>query len=558
MTITPFLSAERIRACTQAGHWQNRTIVEYLDLHAERHPEQLAVVDHNSQTGLRTALSYRQLRTLVNRMALGFTQLGVGPGDVISCQLPNWWEFLAIHLAAVRIGAVTNPLMPIFRHREIEYMMGFAETKVAIVPNRFRDFDYPTMMAEVRGNLPQLQEVLVVGGPAAPNSFEEVLLTPRWEDKLDGETLFAGRKLDPNAVVQVMYTSGTTGAPKGVMHISNTLLACLKNFADSYHLSGDDNILMGSPLAHQTGFLVGLLLPVYLGAKAVYLDIWNAADALRLVQDEGISFTMGATPFVADMAQAAEAAAQDTSSLKSFVTGGAPIPRVVAEHARKALGCKVYGVYGMTESLLATVTVPEDPPEKIYETDGAPRPGIEVRLADPQGNPVGVGEEGEVQTRGAYNCCGYLKREDLTRETISDDGWLKSGDLARMDADGYIRISGRSKDIIIRGGENVPVVEVENLVYQHPAIQDAALVGMPDPRMGERGCLYVTLVPGASFDLDELRRYLDQHRMARQYWPERLEVREELPRTPSGKIQKFKLREEAKLFGETGAGLSFN
>ena len=558
MTIQPFLSAERIRECTQSGLWQNRTIVEYLDQHAASRPEQLAVVDHNSETGLRTALSYRQLRSLVDRMALGLAQLGVGKGDVISCQLPNWWEFLAIHLAAVRIGAVTNPMMPIFRHREVEYMMGFAETRVAIVPRRFRGFDYPAMIDEVRGNLPALKEVLVIGGPAAPDSFERALLEQRWEDEFDAAALFAERRLDPNAAVQVMYTSGTTGTPKGVMHISNTLLACLKNFADSYHLSGADNILMGSPLAHQTGFLVGLLLPIYLGAKGVYLDVWSAAQALRLVQDEGISFTMGATPFVADMAQARETIPCDTASLRTFVTGGAPIPRAVAEHARRTLGCQVYGVYGMTESLLATVTVPEDPPEKIYETDGAPRPGVEVRLVDAQGQPVGVGEEGEVQTRGAYNCCGYLKREDLTRETISADGWLRSGDLARMDADGYIRISGRSKDIIIRGGENVPVVEVENLIYQHPAIQDAALVGMPDPRMGERGCLYVTLVPGHSFDMDELRRYLDQQRMARQYWPERLEIREELPRTPSGKIQKFKLREEAKLFGETGAGLSFN
>ncbi len=558
MAITPFLSAERIRTCTEAGFWQNRTIVEHLDINADQHPEHVAVVDHNSQTGLRTVLSYRQLRNLVNRMALGFTRLGVGPGDVISCQLPNWWEFLAIHLAAVRIGAVTNPLMPIFRHREIEYMMGFAETRVAIVPRRFRGFDYPAMMAEVRGNLPELREVLVVGGPVAPDSFERALLEPRWEDELDAAALFAARRMDPNAVVQVMYTSGTTGAPKGVMHTANTLLSCIQTFIDAYHLSGDDNILMGSPLAHQTGFLIGVLLPLCLGAKVAYLDVWNADQALRLVQDEGIRFTMGATPFVADMAHSPIATGCDTSSLRMFVTGGAPIPRVVAEAARETLGCAVYGVYGMTETLLATLCVPEDPQDKVYATDGAPRAGAEVRLVDGAGRPVPVGEEGRVQVRGVYNCCGYLKREDLTRETIDDDGWLDTGDLARMDADGYIRISGRSKDIIIRGGENVPVVEVENLIYQHPAIQDAALVGMPDPRMGERGCLYVTLVPGHSFDLDELRRYLDQQRMARQYWPERLEIREELPRTPSGKIQKFKLREEAKLFGETGAGLSFN
>ncbi len=558
MTITPFLTRARIDACTTSGHWKNRTITDYFDAQVAHRPDQVAVVDHNSETGLRTTLSYRQLQRTVDRMALGFVQLGVAPGDVISCQLPNWWEFLAIHLAAVRIGAVTNPLMPIFRHREVEYMMGFAETRLAIVPRYFRGFDYPTMMADVRGNLPHLKQVLVVGGAAAPDSFEEQLLLPRWEDKLDAKRIFAERKMDPNAVTQVMYTSGTTGSPKGVMHTANTLLSCIETFIDAYHLSGDDNIFMGSPLAHQTGFLVGLLLPIQLGAKVVYLDVWNATQALRLVQDEGITFTMGATPFVADMAHSPDAAHCDTSSLKTFVTGGAPIPRVVAEAARATLGCDVYGVYGMTETLLSTLCVPEDSEDKVYATDGAPRTGAEVRLVDSAGQPVATGDEGQVQVRGAYNCCGYLKREDLTNEAISADGWLDTGDLARMDADGYIRISGRSKDIIIRGGENVPVVEVENLIYQHPAIQDAALVGMPDPRMGERGCLYVTLVAGASFDMNELRRYLDEQKMARQYWPERLEIREELPRTPSGKIQKFKLREEAKIFGETGAGLSFN
>ena len=558
MAITPFLTRERIAACTGSGHWQDRTVTDCFDAQAARRPDHVAVVDHNSETGLRTVLSYRQLQRAVNRMALGLTQLGVAAGDVISCQLPNWWEFLAIHLAAVRIGAVTNPLMPIFRHREIEYMMGFAETRLAIVPRNFRGFDYPAMMDEVRGNLPNLKQVLVVGGAAAPDSFEDQLLLPRWEEKLDARRIFAERRMDPNAVTQVMYTSGTTGSPKGVMHTANTLLSCIATFADSYHLTGDDNLFMGSPLAHQTGFLIGLLLPMYLGAKVVYLDIWNAGQALRLVQDEGISFTMGATPFVADMAHSPDTAHCDTSSLKMFVTGGAPIPRVVAEAARATLGCAVYGVYGMTETLLATLCVPEDAQDKVYATDGAPRAGAEVRLVDGAGQPVPVGEEGQVQVRGVYNCCGYLKREDLTRETISADGWLDTGDLARMDADGYIRISGRSKDIIIRGGENVPVVEVENLIYQHPAIQDAALVGMPDPRMGERGCLYVTLVPDGRFDMNELRRYLDEQKMARQYWPERLEIREELPRTPSGKIQKFKLREEAKLFGETGAGLSFN
>ena len=206
MAITPFLTRERIAECTNSGHWKNRTIADHFDAQVARRPDQVAVVDHNSETGLRTTLSYRQLQRTVDRMALGFTQLGVAPGDVISCQLPNWWEFLAIHLAALRIGAVTNPLMPIFRHREVEYMMGFAETRLAIVPRYFRGFDYPSMMADVRGNLPHLKQVLVVGGAAAPDSFEQELLLRRWEDKLAAKRIFTERKMDPNAVTQVMYT----------------------------------------------------------------------------------------------------------------------------------------------------------------------------------------------------------------------------------------------------------------------------------------------------------------------------------------------------------------
>ncbi|OUS16475.1 hypothetical protein A9Q88_07875 [Gammaproteobacteria bacterium 50_400_T64] len=557
MSITPFLSQQRIDEMTAAGHWKNKTLLDHFDRHVNERPEHIAVVDHNSETGLRTVLSYRQLNTTVTRMALGLLKLGIHRGDVISCQLPNWWEFLAIHLAALRIGAVTNPMMPIFRHREVAYMMGFAETKIAIVPKSFRGFDYPAMMAEIKPELPQLAHTLVIGGPSNPDSFEEALLNTRWEDEMDAQVCLEGLAATPNEVVQLMYTSGTTGSPKGVMHTSNTLLSCTETFISSYHLNKDDNLYMGSPLAHQTGFLVGILIGMYLGSKVVYSDIWEASKALQIVQDEHITFTMGATPFVADMSYSPDVSKYDTRHFHTFVTGGAPIPRVVAEDARKALGCGVYGAYGMTESLIACICVPEDADDKIFNTDGSVRMGVKLRLVDSEGNEVAQGEEGEVQTAGPFNCCGYLKRKDLTDEAIDSQGWLSSGDLARKDEDGYIRISGRSKDIIIRGGENVPIVEVEQFLYKHPAIQECALVGMPDPRMGERGCLFVTLTPGSEFDENELQRYLGDAKMAKQYWPERLEIRSELPRTPSGKIQKFKLREEAKAFGEEGDGLAY-
>ena len=551
MAVSPFLSQNRIDAMTKAGFWKNRTLLDYFDQHVLNRPDNIAVVDHKSETGLKTTLTYQQLSQYVDRIALGLIDLGVKPGDVIASQLPNWWEFLALYLASVRVGAAINPLMPIYRHREVSYMMGFAEAKVAVVAESFRGFNYPNMMEEISSQLPSLEHVLTIGGQENPGSFEEKLLSPRWEENPDRLAIFEQCKLDPNSVTQLLFTSGTTGNPKGVMQISNTLLACTENFVKRYSLSENDNIMMSSPLAHQTGFLVGVLIPIYLGSKAVYQDVWDADRAIQIVHDEQVHFTMASTPFLSDMTSAPALAHTDTTHFKTFVTGGAPIPRVVAEDARKKLHCEVYGVYGMSENLAVTVCGPGDSEEKIFGTDGVAQPGVELRIVDENGNELPRGEEGEIQTRGSYNFCGYLKQEELTAAAIDEDGWFSTGDLARMDDDGFIRITGRSKDILIRGGENVPIVEVENLIYKHPSIQDAALVGVPDPRLGERGCLFVTLRAGTNFSLDAMKLYLGESQMAKQYWPEQLEIVEELPKTLSGKIQKFKLRDEAEQLEKT-------
>ena len=550
MAITTFLSQSRIDEMTASGYWKNETLLDYFDQHVQQQPDRIAVVDHNSETGERTTLTYRQLGQHVNQMALGLIDLGVKPGNVVACQLPNWWQFLAIYLATARVGAAMNPLMPIFRHREVTYMMGFSEAKVAVVARSFRGFDYPKMMSEIRNDLPYLEEVLVIGGANNPGSFEKKLLGSAHRSEAEQAAIFAKCRLKPNDVTQLLYTSGTTGDPKGVMQTSNTLMACTQNFVRRFSLTNRDNFLMSSPLAHQTGFLVGTMIPMFLGSKAVFQDVWEADEAIRLVHDERIHFTMASTPFLSDMTNSSELKHTDTSHFRMFVTGGAPIPRVVAEEARKKLSCDVFGAYGMTENLAVTVCGPGDSDAKIYETDGVVQPGVELRVVDSEGNEVARGEEGEVQSRGSYNFCGYLKRQDLTEMAIDADGWFSTGDLARMDEDGYIRITGRSKDILIRGGENVPVVEVENLIYKHPSIVDAALVGIPDLRLGERGCLFVTTKSGEDFSLDEMKRYLGENQMAKQYWPEWVEVVDELPRTLSGKIQKFKLRETALSFAD--------
>lgn len=547
----PILPERYVRAMREGGYWPDRLLTDYLDDAASTRPDRVALVDHNSMTDRRTTLSYGQLKRLVDRMALGLVRLGVEPGNVVAFQLPNWHEFTALYLACVRIGAVANPLMPIFRERELTFMLGFAEARVMVVPRRFRGFDYPEMLEGIRGDLPALKHVLTVEG-SPEGSFEAALTLPRWEDEMDAPSVFSERRPSPDAVTEIQYTSGTTGQPKGVMHTANTLTSNIVQYIPRLGLTGEEVVLMASPLAHQTGFLYGMMMPVMLGGKSVLQDIWDPAVAARNIRDETVTFTMGSTPFLADLSDTPALETYDTASLRMFLTAGAPIPRVLVQRAEERLNIRVISAWGMTENGAATTTKPDDPPEKVFGTDGVALPGLETRVVDEEGNPLPLGEDGYLQIRGMCNFVGYLKRPEAF--DTDEKGWFNTGDMARQDAEGYIRISGRSKDIIIRGGENIPLVEVEELLYRHPAIQDVAIVGMPDPRLGERGCAFATLREGTSFDIEEMIAYLESKKLTRQYFPERLEVLPEMPRTPSGKIQKFRLREmAAALAGETAS-----
>ncbi|HAC59652.1 MAG TPA: cyclohexanecarboxylate-CoA ligase, partial [Rhodobiaceae bacterium] len=253
----PVLTRKRVEAMNAGGFWPGKTAAGYLDGCIAEMPDKTAVVDFNSMTNEATRLSYRDFGKIVERIAVGLAELGVEKGDVVSCQLPNWWQFTALHLACVRIGAVTNPLMPIFRERELSFMLGLAESKVLVIPRAFRSFDYPAMVANIRAGLPQLKNVLVIGGDGE-TSFEKVLLDTPWEQRRDAGRLFAARRPDPDDVTQLMYTSGTTGEPKGVMHTSNTLLSNILICAERLGLGADDVMFMASPMAHQTGFMYGL------------------------------------------------------------------------------------------------------------------------------------------------------------------------------------------------------------------------------------------------------------------------------------------------------------
>ena len=543
MTVTAFDPVAHGRAMREAGFWLDKTIDDFLVASIERTPDKPALVGCRADRDAPVRMSYRELGDKVALAAGALRGLGVVPGDVVALQVPNWWEFVVTSLACGRIGAVVNPLMPIFRERELEFMLGFAEAKVFVVPAMFRGFDHAAMAQSLKRQLPKLQHVLVVDG-TGDNAFDRVLL--QGSVRVEAASGRAGAALDPGDLAVMMFTSGTTGSPKGVMHTCNTLLACNKALSGRFGLTCDDVLLACSPVGHMTGYAAVMVLGVYLGSTVVLQDIWEAKRGVTLMAGEGVTYTAASTPFLSDICNAVAEGAPKPDRLRSFLCGGAPIPPVLIERAASELDLRVCSLWGMTESLSSTLTEPSRAADKSSKTDGRALDGVGVRIVDSDGKPMATGETGRLMVRGAQMSLGYYKRPDLV--TYDADGWFDTGDLAYMDDEGYIRINGRTKDVLIRGGENVPVVEIEALLYKHPAITMAAIVGYPDERLGERACAFVELRPGASIDLAGVQAYMAECKVAKQYWPERVEVLPAVPRTPSGKVQKFILKERAKDF----------
>jgi cyclohexanecarboxylate-CoA ligase len=540
------LTGATIRAMTAAGFWRNEGLELYLDRWARERPTKTALVDAERR------YTWEELARAVDRVAHGLQAHGVERGSVVSCQLPNWNETVLIFLAALRLGAVLNPIPPTYRAHEVRFMLELLGSQVAVVPATFRGFGHADMLAALRPQLPRLQHVFVARGQGPEGTTPLAALTDRaWEARA-GRGALAGT--DPNTVHHVVFTSGTTGEPKGVMHTQNTMQSTIYRLIERLEFSSADVVLMASTLGHQTGYLYGYCLTMLLGATAVWLDVWSAEAGARLIEAEGVTFTMGATPFLRDLTYTD--ARHDMRSLRLFISAGAPIPRPLVRDARARLGCAISAGWGMTENGLATCNGLRDPEEKVVGSDGAPLPGMELRVVDGDGAPVPPGVEGDLLVRGAAQFVGYFRRPQFTADAHTADGWFRTGDRGTLDPDGYLAITGRSKDLIIRGGENIPVVEVENLLYTHPKIAGVAIVAIPDPRLGERACAVVIPRAGEALTLGEIVAFLERHQLARQKLPERLELVSEFPMTPSAKIQKYRLRElvNERIKAEGGGG----
>ncbi|MEW5057074.1 MAG: AMP-binding protein [Cycloclasticus sp.] len=533
----PVIPEQRNKSMHELGHWADKTILDYFDKAVADHPDKTAVVGYVVDSNQRHAKTYREISDLSDRLAAGLLKKGITKGDVVSYQLPNSWEFLTIYLACMRIGAVTNPLMPIFRESELTYMLNFCESKIIFAPNSFRGFDYAGLMQTVQQQTACLQDVCIIDDKQGLEAFMVDEVTA------DDRAQFEQMRLAANDVFLLMYTSGTTGSPKGVMHTSNTHEYAARKYIERTALKSSEVVFMGSPTAHMTGLMYGVTVPIMLATTGVLLDQWKADIAWKVIHDENVAFTMGATPFLADLTDSELVDSCNHDAFRLFVCGGAPVPPALVRRASKRLKLDLMTVWGMTEMSVATATQLGDSDEKIFETDGCGFDGTEARVVGDQGEVLNEGEEGHLQLSGAGNFVGYLKRPEVF--DTDAEGWFATGDLAKMIHGDYIRITGRSKDIIIRGGENIPVATVENALYKNKGIQDTAIVAKPHERLGEKACCFITLREGATMNFAQVQQFLADEGVSKNYWPEYIEILGEMPRTASGKIQKFKLREMA-------------
>jgi non-ribosomal peptide synthetase component E (peptide arylation enzyme) len=526
--LTPAL----VERYTRSGHWGTETFYAILARRAAAHPDRVAIVDH------RGPVSYGELLRRVDHVAAGLHDLGIGPGDVVTIQLPNCVEFAYVFFACERVGAVANQIGPDYRSREVEYILRFSESRAYVCPASFRGFDYVGMIDELRARLPDLRSVCVLGGDGAHE-------TVRLDDLVDGRRRAPGFRpvsMGANDVMRMAFTSGTTGNPKGVTHSFNTTLPAARILNDAMEVTENEVFLAYLPVGLNWGYLT-LLQAIMIGARVVLLDRFSGRAALELIERERVTFIPSAPASIIAVLNDPELARFDLSSLRVVITGGASCPVETIRAYRQKIPGHLIELYGMLETGFHTFTRLTDDPEAVTGTIGRVAAGMGLRLIDADGRDVPPGAEGEIAAEGPCVHLGYHRNPAANAELFTPDGWFRTGDLGQYDAAGNVRIVGRLKEMINRGGKKFFPREIEEILYTHPKVLHAAIVGVPDPRLGERNCLCVIPRAGASLSLEEAVDFL-RGDVAVYKLPEELEVFAEFPFTPTGKIQRHALTRE--------------
>ncbi|EEX1906071.1 medium-chain fatty-acid--CoA ligase [Escherichia coli] len=534
MKVTLTFNEQRRAAYRQQGLWGDASLADYWQQTARAMPDKIAVVDNHG-----ASYTYSALDHAASCLANWMLAKGIESGDRIAFQLPGWCEFTVIYLACLKIGAVSVPLLPSWREAELVWVLNKCQAKMFFAPTLFKQTRPVDLILPLQNQLPQLQQIVGVDklAPATSSlSLSQIIA--------DNTPLTTAITTHGDELAAVLFTSGTEGLPKGVMLTHNNILASERAYCARLNLTWQDVFMMPAPLGHATGFLHGVTAPFLIGARSVLLDIFTPDACLALLEQQRCTCMLGATPFVYDLLNVLEKQPADLSALRFLLCGGTTIPKKVARECQQ-LGIKLLSVYGSTESSPHAVVNLDDPLSRFMHTDGYAAAGVEIKVVDDARKTLPPGCEGEEASRGPNVFMGYFDEPELTARALDEEGWYYSGDLCRMDEAGYIKITGRKKDIIVRGGENISSREVEDILLQHPKIHDACVVAMPDERLGERSCAYVVLkAPHHSLSLEEVVAFFSRKRVAKYKYPEHIVVIEKLPRTASGKIQKFLLRKD--------------
>lgn len=537
MKVTLTFNEQRRAAYRQQGLWGDASLADYWQQTARAMPDKIAVVDNHG-----ASYTYSALDHAASCLANWMLAKGIESGDRIAFQLPGWCEFTVIYLACLKIGAVSVPLLPSWREAELVWVLNKCQAKMFFAPTLFKQTRPVDLILPLQNQLPQLQQIVGVDKLAPATSalsLSQIIA--------DNTPLTTAITVHGDELAAVLFTSGTEGLPKGVMLTHNNILASERAYCARLNLTWQDVFMMPAPLGHATGFLHGVTAPFLIGARSVLLDIFTPDACLALLEQQRCTCMLGATPFVYDLLNVLEKQPADLSALRFFLCGGTTIPKKVARECQQ-LGIKLLSVYGSTESSPHAVVNLDDPLSRFMHTDGYAAAGVEIKVVDDARKTLPPGCEGEEASRGPNVFMGYFDEPELTARALDEEGWYYSGDLCRMDEAGYIKITGRKKDIIVRGGENISSREVEDILLQHPKIHDACVVAMPDERLGERSCAYVVLkAPHHSLSLEEVVAFFSRKRVAKYKYPEHIVVIEKLPRTASGKIQKFLLRKDIML-----------
>ncbi|HCN6877160.1 TPA: medium-chain fatty-acid--CoA ligase [Escherichia coli] len=534
MKVTLTFNEQRRAAYRQQGLWGDASLADYWQQTARAMPDKIAVVDNHG-----ASYTYSALDHAASCLANWMLAKGIESGDRIAFQLPGWCEFTVIYLACLKIGAVSVPLLPSWREAELVWVLNKCQAKMFFAPTLFKQTRPVDLILPLQNQLPQLQQIVGVDklAPATSSlSLSQIIA--------DNTSLTTAITTHGDELAAVLFTSGTEGLPKGVMLTHNNILASERAYCARLNLTWQDVFMMPAPLGHATGFLHGVTAPFLIGARSVLLDIFTPDACLALLEQQRCTCMLGATPFVYDLLNVLEKQPADLSALRFFLCGGTTIPKKVARECQQR-GIKLLSVYGSTESSPHAVVNLDDPLSRFMHTDGYAAAGVEIKVVDDARKTLPPGCEGEEASRGPNVFMGYFDEPELTARALDEEGWYYSGDLCRMDEAGYIKITGCKKDIIVRGGENISSREVEDILLQHPKIHDACVVAMSDERLGERSCAYVVLkAPHHSLSLEEVVAFFSRKRVAKYKYPEHIVVIEKLPRTTSGKIQKFLLRKD--------------